>query len=100
MPYFRKAASPVVPRIGAIYRHYKGDHYMVVGFTRDSESTEVRVSYQQPGNDFPWSRVLVGTDPDGKPCGWSDIAVEDDEVLRRYTQTDFKTFEEVFHGRN
>lgn len=96
MPEFRTALVEVVPKIGAIYRHYKGAHYMVTGLARDSETKAIRVSYQKPGDDFPWSRLLTGTDPDGKPCGWCDIGHDfDGTVLWRFTLTPYTGFPDV-----
>lgn len=95
MPTFVAPAFPVVPKIGAIYRHYKGDHYMVTGLARDSETKTIRVSYQKPGDDFPWSRLMTGNDPDGKPLGWGDIAQRDGGILRRFTWTPYTDFPDV-----
>ncbi|MBP3398838.1 MAG: DUF1653 domain-containing protein [Erysipelotrichaceae bacterium] len=33
--------------IGGIYRHFKGDYYLVEGLAKDCESTEVVVLYRQ-----------------------------------------------------
>lgn len=82
MPEFKSPAEPVVPRIGAIYRHYKGAEYVVKDIDRDSETKVLRVSYTDDITQPGWSRVMVGIGPDGKPCGWGDVT---EDGMRRFT---------------
>lgn len=43
-----------------VYRHYKGNHYEVVGFARHSESLEDMVIYKaQYGEGGTWVRPLA-----------------------------------------
>lgn len=94
MVTFVSPANPMVPFIGTIYRHYKGDHYKVLAVSRDSETKELRVIYTKDGDDVPWDRLLTGTDDLGKPCGWADVAVSD-RTLCRFSPTYLTEFPDV-----
>jgi len=87
MPDFKSPAEIVAPKIGAIYRHYKGTEYVVKDITRDSETLGLRVSYYNDPADVPWSRPLFGLGPDFRCCGWCDVAEDPvtGEVLHRFT---------------
>ena len=44
----------------SVWRHYKGDLYLIVGFTRIEETTELAVSYVnfKTPSRIPWSRPI------------------------------------------
>lgn len=61
-----------LPKIGAIYRHYKGNEYAVVKITTDADTLQPRVVYIDE-DMVEWDRQWSGTDPKtGEPSGWSD----------------------------
>jgi hypothetical protein len=55
------------PRVGQVYRHYKGDLYTVEGFAFHHETREKLVLYRSHLNGWVNARPLLGTasDPDG-----------------------------------
>ncbi len=60
-----------MPKVGTIYRHYKGSEYRVLAVARHSESEEELVVYQDIAHpEKIWARPLamfMGTvDVDGK----------------------------------
>lgn len=60
----------MIPKIGQIYRHFKGNEYVVQKITTDAETLEPRVVYTD--GDVEWDRPLHGVNPEGKPNGWGD----------------------------
>ncbi len=57
------------PVEGAVYRHYKGDLYTVVGFAFHHESRAELVLYRSHLHDWINVRPLVGTNADTD--GWT-----------------------------
>ena len=52
--------SPNLPLIGRVYRHYKGDYYIVRAIARHSETGEQMVIYQALyGDGELWARPLA-----------------------------------------
>jgi hypothetical protein len=56
------------PTVGAVYRHYKGDDYTVVGFAFHHETREELVLYRSHERGWVNARPLRGTPAD--PDGW------------------------------
>lgn len=52
-------SQPSLPIIGRVYRHYKGDYYIVRAIARHSETGEQMVIYQALyGDGELWARPL------------------------------------------
>lgn len=47
------------PRIGEVYRHYKGGHYVVQHFATHSETREQMIVYLNLDHDSLWVRPLA-----------------------------------------
>lgn len=61
-----------LPKIGGIYRHYKGNGYVVTAIAKDADTLELRVIYIDE-NMETWDRRVTGLDPKtGQPSGWCD----------------------------
>lgn len=51
-----------VPKVGEVYRHFKGGEYIVVGLARCTETKRIRVMYRnthEPTWKLPWDRSLT-----------------------------------------
>ena len=68
-PHNQQAAPPDErPIVGAVYQHYKGDYYTVVGFAFHHDSREELVLYRSHLKGWVNARPLRGTPSD--PDGW------------------------------
>ena len=56
------------PTVGAIYQHYKGDLYTVVGFAFHHQTREELVLYRSHARGWVNARPLQGAEAD--PDGW------------------------------
>lgn len=74
----REKQMLIAPEIGSTYRHFKGDTYRVVGLSRCSDTTGIRVLYRNVDVDvgnMPWDRPLTE---------WNEIVVHDGKPVRRF----------------
>lgn len=61
-----------LPHISGMYRHYKGNEYIVQAITRDADTLELRIVYIDE-DMIQWDRRVTGIDPKtGEPSGWCD----------------------------
>lgn len=68
-----------LPKVDSIYKHFKGNHYQVVGFTRCSDTGGVRVLYRRlsdPADAIPWDRSLTE---------WNEVVIFDGIPVNRFT---------------
>ncbi len=65
-----------LPLPGEAYRHYKGDHYQVVGLAPHTETEEKMVVYHRVGLDRLWARPL---------SMWLETVEHEGQTLSRFT---------------
>ena len=48
----------MIPCAGDVYRHFKGDYYVIVGVAMNTETEEYLVIYKKEGDFKLWARPL------------------------------------------
>lgn len=80
----RKTIAP--PKIGELYRHYKGEFYTVTDVTMDTEEKTFRVTYIRADGSDPtrWSRILTQGAGAKTYYGWADIWYDTQNEIEGY----------------
>lgn len=74
---YQEETQHIAPKVGSIWRHYKGTYYRVTGMIMKESSEELEVCYEELSEPllYPWSRPI---------SEWFEWIEQDEKSVMRF----------------